>query len=139
MYDSQITFERISNLAKKRNMGMNILQEKCGLSPNTIKVASKGKNGLSAKNLFAIAEVLECSVDYLLGRTDEISLNQGTVIQAGDVSGNIIAGDINGDHNANINTGIPEDISELVELIKSLPLIKRAEAILMLNKMRTEE
>ena len=42
MYNSQITVERIKSLSKIRDITMNVLQEKCGLSPNTIKVSAKG-------------------------------------------------------------------------------------------------
>ena len=139
MYNSQNVADRIKICAKEKGITLNILQEKCGLSKNAIQTSAKSKNGLGASFLYSIAEMLDCSVDYLLGRTDEISLNKGTVIQTGNVSSNIIAGDINGNNNANINTGIPEDVSELVELVQSLPLIKKAEAILMLNKLKMEE
>lgn len=61
------------------------LQERCGLSKNTIAQSGKSQDGMKAKNLYAIAELLECSVDYLLGRTDiptstySISNNNTTV------------------------------------------------------------
>lgn len=139
MTNPQKIADRIKDRASKLNVSVASVLQNVGIKDkNFINKIENGTN-VGYINIVKIADYLECSVDYLLGRTDEIALNQGTVIQAGDVSGNIIAGDINGDHNANINTGIPEDISEMVELIKSLPLIKRAEAILMLNKMRTEE
>ena len=128
MYNSQLTFDRIKSLAKTRNITMNTLQEKCGLSPNTIKVSSKGENGLRAKNLYTIADYLECSVDYLLGRTDVVEVNQT----------------IHNQKNENLATEqsislesmpVSDDITEMSEMIKKLPLVKRSEVILMIHKM----
>lgn len=70
MYNSSETSTRIRQLAKEKGIQMSELQEKCGLSKNTIMQSGKSQEGMKAKNLYAIAELLECSVDYLLGRTD---------------------------------------------------------------------
>lgn len=70
MYNSSETSTRIRQLAKEKGIQMSELQEKCGLSKNTIMQSGKSQEGMKAKNLYAIAEMLECSVDYLLGRTD---------------------------------------------------------------------
>lgn len=135
MYNSQEIADRIKSLAKNKHISYKTMLKEIGLGEQTLQ---NMKSSIpKADNLAKIADYLKCSVDYLLGRTDEVSLNQGSFIQAGNVSGNIIAGDINGDHNANIHTAIPEDVAELVELIQSLPLVKRAEAVIMLNEMRT--
>lgn len=70
MYNSSETSTRIRQLAKEKGIQMSELQEKCGLSKNTIMQSGKSQEGMKAKNLYAIAEMLECSIDYLLGRTD---------------------------------------------------------------------
>lgn len=75
MYNSQITADRIKELSKERGIQMIVLQEKCQLSPNTIKQSGKSEFGLKAKNLYNIANELDCSVDYLLGRTDVKEIN----------------------------------------------------------------
>lgn len=85
MYSSSETSTRIKKLAKEKGLQMFDLQERCGLSKNTIAQSGKSQDGMKAKNLYAIAELLECSVDYLLGRTDiptstySISNNNTTV------------------------------------------------------------
>lgn len=85
MYSSSETSTRIKKLAKEKGLQMFNLQERCGLSKNTIAQSGKSQDGMKAKNLYAIAELLECSVDYLLGRTDiptstySISNNNTTV------------------------------------------------------------
>ena len=47
----------------------------CKLGINTISQMSKGNDMLS-KNLAKIADYLDCSVDYLLGRTDNPEVNR---------------------------------------------------------------
>ena len=47
----------------------------CSLGINTISQMSKGNDMLS-KNLARIADYLDCSVDYLLGRTDKPEVNK---------------------------------------------------------------
>ena len=76
-----------------------------------------------------------CSVDSLLGRTDKPNFDYS----------------INGSHNVQaVNDGNNSQITvtsdkkqddtteEILELIQSLPLLKRAEAVLYLNSMKNE-
>lgn len=84
MYNSQETIFRIKQRAKEQGIAILDLQAKCDLGRNAISQAAKSQDGMKARNLFAIAEVLNCSVDYLLGRTDNPT-----------VSGNYINGDNN--------------------------------------------
>lgn len=84
MYNSQETIFRIKQRSKEQGIAILDLQAKCDLGRNAISQAAKSQDGMKARNLFAIAEVLNCSVDYLLGRTDNPT-----------VSGNYINGDNN--------------------------------------------
>ncbi|MBO7714656.1 MAG: helix-turn-helix domain-containing protein [Methanobrevibacter sp.] len=70
-YDTALTSERIKARAKEIGITISQLNVKCDLSNNTIKNAGKGTEGMKARNLFAIAEILDCSVDFLLGRADK--------------------------------------------------------------------
>lgn len=69
-YNATITSDRIKSRTKEIGLTLSQLNSICKLSENTIKNAGKSSEGMKAKNLFTIAEVLDCSVDYLLGRTD---------------------------------------------------------------------
>lgn len=53
-------------------MSIKVLLEECNLGVNTISELSKGKQ-ISYISLAKIADKLDCSVDYLLGRTSEPS------------------------------------------------------------------
>ena len=69
MYNSQEISNRIKTIAKKRGISLNEMLKLCGLSINTVSKMSKGSDILT-QNFAKIADVLDCSVDYLLGRTD---------------------------------------------------------------------
>lgn len=62
------TFERIKELAKARGITLGTLEEKLGLSRNSIYTIKNKKP--SAERLQLIADYFNVSTDYLLGRTD---------------------------------------------------------------------
>ena len=69
MYNSQEIANRIKLMIKSNGISQKTMLTECGLGINTISQMSKGNDMLS-KNLARIADYLNCSVDYLLGRTD---------------------------------------------------------------------
>lgn len=75
MYNSHEIAARIKLRANKRGIALNEMLKFCGLGINTISKMSKGTDIL-AKNIAKIADYLDCSVDYLLGRTDDINANE---------------------------------------------------------------
>ena len=78
MYDSQITYTRIKDIAKKNNISLKTLNEMCSLSENAISSAAKSQECMKAKNLYAISSCLNCSVDYLLGKTENPNAHKET-------------------------------------------------------------
>ncbi len=74
MYQSDNVANRIKTLAKSRNISIKKLLEDVGLGFNTM---SNMKTSMpKADNLARIADYLNCSVDYLLGRTDKQEVNK---------------------------------------------------------------
>ncbi|MBJ7630983.1 helix-turn-helix transcriptional regulator [Weissella sp. GP1] len=68
------TFERIKDISKQRGLNLKKTATKAGLSENAIykwKIQTPQSNALQA-----VADVLDVSVDYLLGNTDEIHGNK---------------------------------------------------------------
>jgi transcriptional regulator with XRE-family HTH domain len=84
----------------------NPVGKEIGVSSSTI---SQWKNGSipNGETLMKIADYLNVSVDYLLGRTD--SSNNNNIINTGDINGN---------HNANI--GVVEHDKETEKEISSI-------------------
>lgn len=89
-YLPQVTAERIKSLASANGISISKLNEICELSKNTIAQTGKGTEGMKARNLFLIAETLDCSVDYLLGRTDKPKPETANIVK--DNHNNIVQG-----------------------------------------------
>ncbi|HIZ55147.1 MAG TPA: XRE family transcriptional regulator [Firmicutes bacterium] len=75
MYNAQKLVQRIKNRAKQKNVLIRDMLSACDLSINAISQISD-KKGLSSFSLARIADYLDCSVDYLLGRTDNPEVNR---------------------------------------------------------------
>lgn len=74
MYSSSNVAERIKVTAKIQNKSVKEVLESVGLGFNMM---SNMKNSMpKADNLARIADYLNCSVDYLLGRTDNPEINR---------------------------------------------------------------
>ena len=75
MYNSQITKDRIKLLCKNQKKSMNHLLEECELGINAIRQIND-KKGMASLALAKIADALNCSIDYLMGRTDNPEINK---------------------------------------------------------------
>lgn len=68
MYNSSSVADTIKKEAKNKNISVKQVLERAGLGANTM---SNFKTSMpKADNLAKIADILGCSVDYLLGRVD---------------------------------------------------------------------
>ncbi len=68
-------WERLLTMCEKQKCRPNTIAKNIGLSTAT---ATKWKNGAipNGEALARIADYLDCSVDYLLGRTDNPEVNK---------------------------------------------------------------
>lgn len=73
MYQSTDVAERIKQLAKDRSITVKQVLLDAGLNYNTM--SNMRRSMLKADNLARIADVLNCSMDYLMGRTDNPDVN----------------------------------------------------------------
>ena len=69
MYNSQTVADRIKKAAKDKNLKLKTMLSDLQLGINLISQIANGSS-VTASNLSKIADYLDCSVDYLLGRTD---------------------------------------------------------------------
>lgn len=74
-YDSVSIADRIKLRAKNQNVQLKILLAEVGLGSNTMSHLRHGQMP-SCDSLARIADNLNCSVDYLLGRTDDPELHR---------------------------------------------------------------
>lgn len=71
MYNSQTTLNRINNRLWEQEKQKKDLNEFCKISKNTLNQSTESKYGVGASILYDAADFLECTTDYLLGRTDK--------------------------------------------------------------------
>ena len=76
MYDSHEIAKRIRERTKQQGKTLRtLLLTECGLSINTISHIDNGRD-ITTLHFAQIADALDCSVDYLLGRTDNPEINR---------------------------------------------------------------
>ena len=77
MYNSQTVADRIKKAAKDKNFKLKTMLSDLQLGINLISQIANGSS-VTASNLSKIADYLDCSVDYLLGRTDDPNAHKKT-------------------------------------------------------------
>ena len=75
MYESTNIAETIKKTAKTRNIQLKDMLIELHLNKNTLSNMYNGSM-LKGDSLARIADYLSCSVDYLLGRTDNPEVNK---------------------------------------------------------------
>lgn len=75
MYITQNIANRIKIRLKEQKISTKVMLSDLGMGINSISEFSKGKQ-MSCISLARIADYLDCSVDYLLGRTDNPEVNK---------------------------------------------------------------
>ena len=119
MYNSQVA-NRIKELCKLKGSSVSKMLEVCNIRKSLIYDLEKRNASPSIEVIGQIADYLNCSVDYLLGRTDNPT-----------VSGNNISNfdtTINGTQ-ANIIQGAETDLDEIKVALSKLTSSNRHRAI----------
>ncbi len=78
MFDTISTAERIKAIAKIRQIPVKTVLEECELNKNVLSTMLSRGSMPKADNIGRIAEYLDCSVDYLLGLTDNPNKNSSS-------------------------------------------------------------
>ncbi len=76
MYEAADIAMRIKSIAKSKKIAIKDLLKACDLSKNALSSMLSGGSTPKSENLARIADYLDCSVDYLLGRTDNPEVNK---------------------------------------------------------------
>lgn len=139
MFEPYEIAERIKLCAKEKNITVKSLLQDAGVGEKMVSNMS-GKNGSypQSDKIAQIAKVLNCSVDYLLGRTDNPEITGGAYINGNNNGIQAVSHD-NSKLTVNGNTKSSTDTDELMELIQDLPLVKRAEAVLYINELKKKK
>lgn len=81
MYNSKIVNQRVAALLKTKSFNQKQLLESCELNVNLLNKMTDNK-GIGCFALARIADRLETTTDYLLGRSDKSDMNT-TITQTG--------------------------------------------------------
>lgn len=76
MYIAQNTANLIKEVAKSKNIAVGKMLTDCEMNKNALSTMQSRGSWLQANNLAKIADYLDCSVDYLLGRTTNPEINR---------------------------------------------------------------
>ncbi|NDO46016.1 helix-turn-helix domain-containing protein [Clostridium sp. MD294] len=151
MYITQEIADKIKSQAKLKKITMKELLFHCELNINAISEFAKGKQ-LSCLSLARIADYLDCSVDYLLGRTDDCTKIKNSTILTKKIKDTNIESDIiedtfvMGTNIENTNIGktnkkndteqtINENEAELLKVYRSLSFRDKHELMSIIYKM----
>ncbi len=74
LYDSATIADNIKATAKSKGVALKVMLSELSFNVNALSSLRHGKM-ISADRLAKIADYLECSVDYLLGRDENIMVN----------------------------------------------------------------
>ncbi len=140
MYITQEIADKIKSQAKLKKITMKELLFHCELNINAISEFAKGKQ-LSCLSLARIADYLDCSVDYLLGRTDEQTATYYTNNVNGINFSNLIQGSSAVTVNSNNNDykGLSNEETEILDIYRSLNIRNKTKFLNLILNMEKEE
>ena len=144
MYNAQSLVQHIKKQAKQKNILIGDMLLDCDLNINTLSQISD-KKGLSSFSLARIADYLDCSVDYLLGRTDE----QTGTYHANNVSSSFVQNDgavtlgsvsVSSAFNSNSNDiSSSKEEAEILDIYRSLNIRNKTKFLNLILDMEKEE
>lgn len=140
MYNSQEIANRIKLLSKQQGKSLSEVLTACNLGVNTVAKINKGADILTL-NFAKIADYLDCSVDYLLGReaTDSTNISH--------VSNSVVMHTNMGDHvsisngsarSSSENNGLSEQERELVRTFRTLDMRRKTTALTLLYELEDQ-
>lgn len=155
MYEPSKVADKINLLLKEKNKTQKTMLEDCGLNKNAISTMLSRASMPKADNLAKIADYLDCSVDYLLGRTDDCTKIKSSTILAKKIKDTNIESDIIEDtsivgidiENTNIGSTyrknnveptITENEAELLKVYRSLSFRDKHELMTIVYEMQDE-
>lgn len=130
-------YETLSELMDRNNVSKKQLSEILQIGKNQFKYWETKGNIPNGETLIALSDYFKCSVDYILGRTNVPTINGNTQFNGENHNG--IQATVNtGNLTVNENARSYADTDELVNLVKSLPIVERAKAVIYLNELKTK-
>lgn len=138
MYTTQELAIAIKTRAKSSDIVLKDLFIKCGLNSNTMSALYHDK-AIAFDSLAKISDELDCSVDYLLGRTLNPQSHRFPSITTGDIKDN--HNSVIGNGNSDISITVPADgqAAALLEAFEKLDPFKKAKVLLYVEELSKTE
>lgn len=132
-------WEKYSELCEKNNFSPIETAKSMGISDVTCTELENGAVPTS-DILLLVADRFDCSVDYLLERTEYYQSHKPIAITTGDINGdyNNVIGNGNSDISINTNN-ISSQETSLLEYFRKLDEIEKAEALLYVRNLVNEK
>lgn len=134
MKNTQVIADRIKSQAKSKGLTVKLILESCELGVNTVTKMNNGTD-IFSQNLLKIADYLDCSVDYLLGRTNNPNVMTDTYINGNNSVQAVKTGNVT----INGNNAFSDKDIELLKKINALNLDDYVEMINIINKKIKEK
>lgn len=129
-----VNLNNLFAIMSEKGIKKSKLSADTGISTGNISDWESGRSMPTAKKLDILANYFGCSIDYLLGRTENPINNTGNIINTGNVEGE----HVHGNTSVIISSDISKDTKELVELVQSLTLVQKSEIVLKINEMQNQ-
>ncbi len=132
LYDMPAVAAQIRTAARQKNAIIKEMLAQCGLGINALSAMNHGKE-ISSGSLAKIADYLDVSVDYLLGRTDDPQAHKSPSVSFGNMSNNSGIVDNVG---STINSGtvsLDDHQKELIGLYSKLTTIQQAKLLVLVS------
>ncbi len=134
MYYAQLTIDRIQSLIKGKGFKQKDVLSECGINENTLKRMTDNK-GISSFYLAKISDYLDCSVDYLLGRTDNPQAHKENAVY-GDLSNNSgTFGNVSVGNTINNNIVVDQQTAALLDTFNKLTPVEQAKVLVYADEL----
>ena len=138
MYEIVETVRKIKEEAKKKGIKISDMLISCDLNINTLSSMSNRGSWIQSNSLAKIADYLNCSVDYLLGRTDNPNVN-GNIINTGNTG--VVTGDYNNSSINSINSKeqksneLDSTTLQIAKAFQDLDIFEKTEVMNLISKL----
>ena len=135
MCNSYECAEKIKDYAKTKGIAVGKLLADCGLNRDALSLMGRRGSWLLSNNLGKVAEYLDCSVDYLLGRTENPQSHKSQSLTTGDIKDNYnnVIGNVNSD--IKITVSASGQSAALLEAFEKLDPFKQAKVLVYVEEL----
>lgn len=132
--DLKLLISKIQILCTEQNSNVDKMLKECELNPSVVDNMKKGSMP-SIDKVYAISKCLDCSIDYLLGRTENPQSHKCIAITTGDIKDNHNSVIGNGNSDISITVSADGQAATLLEAFEKLDHFKKAKVMLYVEEL----